>query len=516
MYKRLVVLGLTLALAACSQTPMPSTMTPPSGRLQASQVASQPQDLGTLGGPSSVAYGINDAGSVVGSSQTASRKNRAVLWTPRSGMTDLGTLGGSFAVAKDINNLGHVVGYSQTSSGAVHPFLWTPEAGMRDLGTLGGDYAEATAVDDYDQVVGWSRLQPNNLKERGFFWYAPNGMRDLGILGNRTAFYDGSRANGLNNLGFIVGTSSSPERDSQAAYWLTGTPDRVGLGQVSGAYYSQGTAINNRQQIVGFSLGTEFSETRGFLWRPATGPVNLPSSFWQPNAISDDGVIVGVGAPYGAVYWTATSGLQVLPTNNTFAFVNGVNNNRQVVGSVVFPGSGTGTEGGSNQRAALWTLPEESFESLFDDNARPANEAAQDPNAVELGVRFHAHSAGKVVGIRYFLGTQTGAAIDSVNLWDDDGQLIASAKVDFQRSGEWQRVDFAVPVDLEPDRTYTASYHTNGYYPFNDYFYTAPVTRGTLEAKGDAGVYKYGTTSNFPDETYRASNYWVDVVFQPN
>jgi hypothetical protein len=28
-------------------------------------------------------------------------------------------------------------------------------------------------------------------------------------------------------------------------------------------------------------------------------------------------------------------------------------------------------------------------------------------------------------------------------------------------------------------------------------------------------VYKYGTESAFPDETYHATSYWVDVVFSP-
>jgi probable HAF family extracellular repeat protein len=520
MQTRFVVATLSLgfALAACAQNPAPPTaQTSTSSSLKAQSLASQPIDLGTLGGANSVAYAINDNGAVVGSSLNAQGQTRAFLWTPQGGMTDLGTLGGNFAVARDINDKGHVVGYSQTSSNTVRAFLWTPQGGMRNLGSLGGDWSEATAIDEFDQVVGWSRTQPNGLRERGFFWYEPNGMRDLGILGNRTQFFDGSRANGLNELGFIVGTSSSPERDSQAAYWLTGTPDKVSLGQVSGGYYSEGRAINNRQQIVGFSMGSQFSGTRGFIWRPATGPVNLPEGFWQPRAISDDGVVVGSGTPYGAVYWSATTGLQALPTNNTFGNANDVNNKRQAVGSVVFPNSGTSGEGGQNQRAALWNLPAESFESLFDDNTRPANEAAQDPNAVELGVRFHAHTPGKVIGIRYYLGTQTGGRIETVNLWDDNGQLVASAKVDFQRAGEWQRVDFVTPVEIQPDRTYTASYHTlSGSYPYDNDYFDEPVTRGTLEAEPDAGVYRYGATSGFPTQTYRASNYWVDVVFKPN
>ena len=30
---------------------------------------------------------------------------------------------------------------------------------------------------------------------------------------------------------------------------------------------------------------------------------------------------------------------------------------------------------------------------------------------------------------------------------------------------------------------------------------------------GGNGVYAYGTTSAFPNQTYDSANYWVDVVF---
>ncbi len=39
---------------------------------------------------------------------------------------------------------------------------------------------------------------------------------------------------------------------------------------------------------------------------------------------------------------------------------------------------------------------------------------------------------------------------------------------------------------------------------------TAPAT-GT---SGGNGVYRYTATSAFPNATFAASNYWVDVVFQ--
>src|SRR5215510_7691834 len=76
-------------------------------------------DLRTLGGCCSFAYGVNDRGDVVGTSETVSGELHAFLW--RAGiMTDLGTLGGTFSRAFALNNRGQIVGESDTASGERH------------------------------------------------------------------------------------------------------------------------------------------------------------------------------------------------------------------------------------------------------------------------------------------------------------------------------------------------------------------------------------------------------------
>ena len=55
------------------------------------------------------------------------------------GLTDLGTLGGDYSYAFGINDAGQVVGYSDTAAGIPHAFITGPNGvGMTDLGTLGG------------------------------------------------------------------------------------------------------------------------------------------------------------------------------------------------------------------------------------------------------------------------------------------------------------------------------------------------------------------------------------------
>ena len=81
---------------------------------------------------------------------------------------------------------------------------------------------------------------------------------------------------------------------------------------------------------------------------------------------------------------------------------------------------------------------------------------------------------------------------------------------------------FASPVAITANTTYVASYHTNvgGYAIDGGYFATAGVDSPPLHAlparsSGGNGVFAYGATQ-FPTQTFNATNYWVDVVFAPS
>ena len=110
------------------------------------------RDLGTLGGPGSVAYAISNSAQVVGQADVEGF-GHAFLWTESGGMQDLGTLGGGHSGAFAINNKGEVVGYSDTGIKFNHAFLWTKATGMQDLYAL-GFIGLVSGINDNSRIVG--------------------------------------------------------------------------------------------------------------------------------------------------------------------------------------------------------------------------------------------------------------------------------------------------------------------------------------------------------------------------
>lgn len=84
-------------------------------------------DLGTLGGGTSEAWGINDRGQIVGNSQIPGGEwiRHAFLYD-RGFMKDLGTLGGIESLAFGINQRGQIVGEAQNAASQYRAFLYYP------------------------------------------------------------------------------------------------------------------------------------------------------------------------------------------------------------------------------------------------------------------------------------------------------------------------------------------------------------------------------------------------------
>jgi probable HAF family extracellular repeat protein len=91
----------------------------------------------------------------VGTSDTAAGVQHAFLWQDGT-MADLGTLGGRSSGAQGINECGQVVGTDSARFGE-QAFLWQNGL-MISLGTAGADGSSAHAINDQGQIVGWALL----------------------------------------------------------------------------------------------------------------------------------------------------------------------------------------------------------------------------------------------------------------------------------------------------------------------------------------------------------------------
>ena len=263
--------------------------------------------------------------------------------------------------------------------------------------------------------------------------------------------------------------SASASTDNTAPTVVITSP-AAGAGIPQNAVQITGTASD----VGGVVGGVEVSVDGGTTWRAATGRTSW-SYTWVPTTTGE--VTVRVRAV------DDSGNLQSSPATRTFN-----------VGSAACP-------------CSLWPLE------------TPASTVDADPNSVELGVRFRSSSAGSITALRFFKHPQnTGVHVGS--LWTSGGSLLAQVTFTGETASGWQTQALASPVNIQANTDYVVSYHTNsGFYTGDDgYFASSGVVSGPLSAPQDGaggsnGLYKYGSSSVFPDETYNSENYWVDVVF---
>ena len=143
------------------------------------------------------AIAMNNVGQVLIKQVTADGF-RTLLWHNGT-LTDLGSLGGRETQGRDINDAGLVVGWSQTADGQYHAFLWE-NGKMTDLAPVVGDFSAAVAINNQGQIL----LKASDILESRNFLYENGEVTDLGNFGAAYAV-----VNDLNNHGEIVGWMST-------------------------------------------------------------------------------------------------------------------------------------------------------------------------------------------------------------------------------------------------------------------------------------------------------------------
>lgn len=296
-------------------------------------------DLGTLGGPLSMAHGINAQGWVVGESMTKSGADHAFVYrdgkmvdlgvvgsvsTARAlndagrivgdyygknyqgfvvadgKIADLGTLGSAYTVTYAVNAQGHAVGSSYSTDAREHAFFWDGQA-MNDLGTLGGTFSTARGVNANDVVVGYAYLADG--KYHAYSGTKGAGLVDLGTLGG-----DYSGAHAVNDVGQVAGYSFlAGDAKVHACLWSAGAARD--LGDLGGSYSEALALDGTASHVVGratVATSSRYVSYHAFLWSGGVmrdlNALVPASSGWvleEATGINDAGQIVGSGSYNG-------------------------------------------------------------------------------------------------------------------------------------------------------------------------------------------------------------------------
>jgi probable HAF family extracellular repeat protein len=222
--------------------------------------------LGTLGGPDSNAFAVNDLGQAAGCSLTSATPNASTGFPPYDAfiwengkMIDLhpGDFGGAAGCANYLTDRGQVVGFMTTAEEYAHPFLWNHGeiVDLFTVGNLGGDYGSAYVANDQGHVGGFASL-PGDVALHGVLWRNGTSTDIQTVDGDPCSLvYD------INSSDQIVGTSASCDFSTVLHAFLWENGDIVDLNTLippdSGIQLQFAYMINDNGVIAGNGVLTD-------------------------------------------------------------------------------------------------------------------------------------------------------------------------------------------------------------------------------------------------------------------
>ena len=429
--------------------------------------------------------------------------------TPTNDETDANPV--ELGVRFQADTAGYVTGvrfYKFADNTGVHVGnLWTTSGALLARATFSGETA-----------AGWQQVTfAPPVAVAAHTTYVASYHTDAGHYATNMGFFsagvDNAPLHALQDGGdgpngiYRYGTTSFPDQTYHSAnYWVDAVFSTTPGSDVTPPTVSQITPANGATGVI-----TTTVVTATFNEMPAPSTVN-PTTFQLRDGL---GALVAATAYAGGETPTSTlipSSALAPGTTYTATVKGGSGGVKDLAGNaMVSDYSWSFTTAGTPPPPGTCPC------NIWSPTTTPAI-ADSDASAVEVGVRFRSDTSGYISGLRFYkTSANTGTHIG--NLWTNTGTRLATATFTGESSAGWQQVSLLTPVAITANTTYVVSYHTDtGHYAVNGSYFTSAVDNAPLHALRDGvdgpnGVYHYGATSSFPDQTYQSANYWADVVF---
>jgi hypothetical protein len=500
--------------------------------------------------PSTVSFTLTDPnGSTVSGTTSFNSTNTVATFTPANSLAAGTTYTVTISGAKDNNGQTMLAPYTYT-------FITSKafDAGGRCLCAIWPDVVPSGVSDATDGTpvqlgVKFTASQDGSITGIRFYKLADNTGTHTGTLWSSsgtqlaTGTFSNESTAGWEELDFstpvpvTAGTTYVASYHTNAAHYSY-TANGLASAVTSGPL----TALANGG-VYAYGPGTTFPSNGGSTNYWVDIVYTTPSGTFSPVVSSVTPTSGSSGNPV-TVAPTATFSQTVLPSTVSFTLKDSSGNT--ATGSVSFNSANTTATFTPSSRLAAnttytatvsgaqnifgtpmsspysWTFTTAGSQcpcSLFPSTAQPAVATANDTSAVNLGVQFTPSANGWITGIRFYKGAgNTGTHVGS--LWTTSGTLLGQVTFTNESASGWQEADFSSPIAVTAGTTYVASYFApNGGYSYTGAGFASAVTNGPLTAPQSSsaspgnGVYGYGGSPAFPNSSYNATNYWVDVVF---